>query len=820
MNDHKKKDAPAAHTADTEKSLQFELLVAHQLKSPVGAAATIVKTLLGKYAGDLTPQQKDLLSRADKRIDEALGTVGRMLAIVRPGQSAGDLGRAAEAAGIIRRIQLRYSEEARSRSIALAAEIHVEPAHVHIGEPLLTEILNALVNNAIKYTPDNGRIKLVLEPLEPENSVRIVVADSGIGVPEDQREKIFEPFYRAETAENTSVPGVGLGLSLVKTLVDTAEGRIWVEKSDTGGSAFSMVLPVAGEEDMVESAPGGDDDRMKVVIIGGVAAGPKVASKIIRLKPDTDVTIIDRESFLAYAGCGLPYYISGVVQEQKELMSTPLGCVRDPIFFQNVKNVNVLNRTEALQIDRRNKRVQIKNLFTGDTRWIDYDKLVLATGAAPIIPDLPGTHLKNVFTLHGVADAEGIKAHVTAGKAQDVVIIGGGLIGVETTEALVECGCRVTMIEQYDQILRMLDWEIARLVDHHMESRGVRVMCPTRALEITGTTHVEGVVTDKGSLPADLVILATGVRPEVTLAREAGVAIGASGGIHVDDRMCTSDPDIFAAGDCVECIDMITGGQTYMPLGSTANKQGRVAAINICDGDERFPGILRTSVCKVFDYCVARTGHTETEARGAGFDALAVLTGSPDREHFMPDAQMLLLKLVVDRASRRLLGVQAIGPGEAAKRVDIAATAIAAGMTVDQIANLDLCYAPPYSLAMDNLITGANIAKNKLAGAFKSIGPIEVHEMMQRGDNVVLLDVSSPQEYETERLPGSMLIPSGALRGRLTELPRDRAIITFCRLSIRGYEAALMLQAAGFKNVMVMDGGVVMWPFDKIYGMK
>ena len=803
-----------------EDSLHLALLVAHQLKTPVGAAGTLVKTLLGNYAGEMTARQKDLLARADKRIEEATTTVSRMLSIIRPDIGTEGFDEATEVTALLRRLQVRCMQEQAARNLSVTATINVEPAYLRISSAALAEALNALLVNAVKYTPDNGRINLQVDPVACEDAFVIMVEDSGIGIPEHQREQVFAPFFRAEGVEGSAVSGLGLGLAFVKALVDAAGGRVWADKSALGGARFSIVLPRAVETAPAPQYRDADNNRMRVVIVGGVAAGPKVASKIIRMRPETAVTIIEREDFLAYAGCGLPYYISGVVQEQRELMATPLGCVRDPVFFHNVKNVRVLNRTEALQIDRQAKRVQIRDMTTEQVNWIDYDRLVLTTGATNVRPALPGMHLKNIFTRHGVHDAEGIKAHVTAGKARDVVILGGGLIGVETTEALVACGCRVTIVEQSDQILRMLDPEIAGLVVNHMESKGVRVMCNTTAQEITGAEYVRGVVTDRGTVPADMVIMAVGVRPEVRLAREAGLVIGTTGAIKVDSRMQTSDPDIFAAGDCVESTYILTGAPTYVPLGSTANKQGRVAAVSICGGEEHFPGVLGSTVCKVFDFCVGRTGITEFDARNAGMDVVIGLCGSPDREHFMPDARILMLKIVVDRTSRRLLGVQAIGPGDGAKRIDVAATAITAGMTVDQVANLDLSYAPPYSLAMDNLITCANIVRNKLDGVFQSINPLEVHRLMTQRRDMVLLDVSSPQEYAAERLPGSILIPSGALRGRLNELPRDKEIVVFCRLSIRGYEAALMLQAAGFERVRVMDGGVVMWPFEKVYGMR
>lgn len=558
--------------------------------------------------------------------------------------------------------------------------------------------------------------------------------------------------------------------------------------------------------------------KFRVVVVGGVAAGPKTAAKVTRLCPDADVTIIEKGEFLSYAGCGLPYYVSGVVKEQKELMSTSVGVVRDSIFFRKVKNIHVLNYTEVTAIDRTGKRVCVRNHKNGDDTWVDYDKLMLATGATPVIPPIPGVDLDNVFTLHGVHDAEGIKSLLAEGKAHDVVIVGGGLIGVEVTEALVEKGCRVTVVEMLPQILTMLDWELAKLVERHMESHGVKVLTETTVTKIEGDTHVTGVVTDRGSIAADMVIMAVGVRPNVDLARQAELAIGETGAIKVDERMRTSDPDIYAAGDCVESINLVTGKPCYVPLGSTANKQGRVAAVNICNGTDTFPGVLGSSVCKVFDFCVARTGLAESVARSAGYDVETVLAPAPDKPHFMPTAKPLMLKLVVDRKTRRLLGAQATGPGDGARRIDIAAMAIAADFTVDQLAKADLVYAPPYSPAMDNIITASDVARNKLDGHMAGISPMEVHDMLQDGRDFVFLDVRSPGEWEEVRLPGATNIPLGALRERVNEIEREKEIVTFCKISLRGYEAALILKAAGFENVRVMDGGVVMWPYEKEIG--
>jgi len=554
----------------------------------------------------------------------------------------------------------------------------------------------------------------------------------------------------------------------------------------------------------------------RVVIVGGVAAGPKAASKVARMMPGAEVTLVEKGKLISYAGCGLPYYISGVVKEQADLMSSPVGVVRDVAFFQKVKNVRVRSQTEATGIDRANKRLHIKSVVDGSVSALDYDKLVLATGAVPVVPPLPGIELENIFTLQNIPDAEGIKAVLAEGKKREAVIVGGGLIGVETAEALVQMGCRVTIVEMLPQILGTLDWEMAKLVEQHMESHGVRVLTQTKVTQFEGDGKIQAVLTDSEKLSADMVVLAVGVRPNATLAKDAGLKIGAFGAIQVDSHMRTSDPDIYAAGDCVETVNMVTGKSCYVPLGSTANKQGRVAAVNVCGGDDEFPGVLGSMVCKVFDYCVGRTGLTEAGAAEAGYDVMTALAPAPEKAHFMPEAKPLLLKLVVDRNSRRLLGAQAAGPGAGDKRIDVAAMAITAGMTVDQLANADLCYAPPYAPAMDNIITAANVARNKLDGYMTGVSAQEVKHMMDEENDFVFLDVRGQPEYDEVRLPGGTLIPLGALRGRLDELPKDKEIVAFCKISLRGYEAALILKAAGFPGVRVLDGGVLMWPYEKL----
>jgi rhodanese-related sulfurtransferase len=367
-------------------------------------------------------------------------------------------------------------------------------------------------------------------------------------------------------------------------------------------------------------------------------------------------------------------------------------------------------------------------------------------------------------------------------------------------------------------ILRMLDWEMARLVERHMESHGVKVMTNTQVTSFEGEGRVSGVLTSQGRLAADLVVLGIGVKPNVELARRAGLQIGPTGAIQVNTGMRTSDPDIYAVGDCAESADLVTGKPCYMPMGSTANKHGRVAAVNICGGQDEFQGVLGSTVCRVFDFCVARTGLTEVAARQHGYETTTVLVPDSDRPHYMPTAKPLIIKLVVDSRTRKLLGAQAVGPGAGDKRMDVAAMAITTGMTVDQLSKVDLCYAPPYSPALDNIITAANVARNKLDGQMAGITSSEVEQRLDAKEEFLLLDVRSPAEHQQERLPNSTLIPLSALRSRLGELPRDKEIVTFCKVSLRGYEAARILQGAGFQNVRVMDGGITAWPFEKLYG--
>lgn len=564
--------------------------------------------------------------------------------------------------------------------------------------------------------------------------------------------------------------------------------------------------------------------KKRIVIIGGVAAGPKTAARARRRDPDADITIIERGEWLSYAGCGLPYYVQGVIEEADELHATPMGVVRDADFFRDAKDVRVLTRTEVTRIDRDAHFLEVTHLETGETDRIPYDKLVIATGASPFVPPIEGVDLAGVFRLYHPTEAIAMRNAVEAGHVRRATIIGGGLIGMETAEALATHGVEVTVVEMMDQILpALLDFEIAAFLRKHLVAKGIQIRTGERVQRLEGDKgKVVRVVTDAGVIDSDLVLVAVGIRPNTKLARDAGLEVGASGGIRVNDRLQTSDPDIYAGGDCVENHNLVVGGSCFVPLGSTANKHGRVIADNLTGGDARFPGVLGTTIFKAFDYAVGRVGLTERQARQAGHEVVTAIVPGPDRAHYMPAAQTLLIKLVVDANDGRVLGAQVVGPGDVNKRLDVLATAMHFRATVDDLSAIDLSYAPPYSSAIDPVATAANVVRNKREGLAPSLTPIQVKEKMDRGDDFILLDVRTPGEYEAMRIddPRVRLLPLDKLRSRLSELPRDKEIVTLCKVSLRGYEALRILAGAGFENVRLMDGGLAAWPYTTVSGRE
>lgn len=558
----------------------------------------------------------------------------------------------------------------------------------------------------------------------------------------------------------------------------------------------------------------------KIVVIGGSAAGAKAAAKARRLDEFADITIIQKAPDLSMASCGYPYYIGGVFNDRNALLCTPAGVVRDPVFFQKAKKIRALVETEAVWINRPDKTVRCRNLKNGEEQTLTYDKLVIATGARANMPPIPGIHLAGVTTLLSMADTDYLRTIRDAGQVKKAVVIGGGLIGVEACEALQTSGIEVTVVEAMDQVLTFLDWDLAKLVENHMRSQGAQVLTGIGVKEFVGVDgRLTGVKLADGSiLDCGLAVMAIGVRPNSELAREAGLTIGQFGGITVNGFMQTSDPDIYAAGDCVEIPSRITGGPTFAPMGDLANLEGRVAGENIIAGNTvTFPGTTHTGICKIFAFAAGSTGLSEKAAQRIGLTGYTtVVNASPDKPGFM-GAKILISKLLVDR-EQRILGYQCVGLGDVSRQIASAAMAIQGKLTLEDVVNADLPYAPPFSPALDHLITASHIMQNKLKGRMTGIGVREVWEKLQAGEKPFLLDGRNPNEYEEMHLGiGETLIPLGALRTRLAELPADKnaEIICFCKISLRGYEAECILRAHGFTNVKVMEGGIMAWPYPR-----
>ena len=562
-------------------------------------------------------------------------------------------------------------------------------------------------------------------------------------------------------------------------------------------------------------------ERKKVVVIGGSAAGPKAAARARRLDEHAEITIIQKAPDLSMASCGYPYYVGGTFNDRNMLICTPTGVIRDPNYYLNAKGIVARTETEAVKIDRNSKTVTIRDLKTGKEEEIKYDKLIIATGGVPRKVPVPGAELQGITTLQSMQDADFLRKIRDEKKVKKAVIVGGGLIGIEAAEALQLAGIEITIVEMLPQILTFLDWEIAKVVENHIRSKGANVILENGVAEFLGENgRLTGVKLQNGTeLPCELAVVAIGVNPNVQLARDAGIAIGHSGAIVVDKYMQTSDPDIYAIGDCVESFNLITGQKVHAPYGDLANLQGRVAGENVILGNKaEFPGVIQTGICKVFDFAAGSTGLSQKAAYAAGFkedEIETVINASPDKPGFM-NGKLLITKIVARKSDGKILGVQSVGPGDVSKQLAIWAMAIKGNLKIDDMVNADLPYAPPFSLAIDHSIAGAHIMQNKLRGLFKGISAAEVKRLVDEGKAPFIIDTRGPDEFEEMRLGiGERLIPLGALRKRLNELPEDKnaLIVCYCKISLRGYEAARILEGHGWRNVRVMEGGVVSWPF-------
>lgn len=561
--------------------------------------------------------------------------------------------------------------------------------------------------------------------------------------------------------------------------------------------------------------------QKKLIVIGGSAAGAKAAARARRIDQNAEITIIQKDPYLSMASCGYPYYVGDFFNDRNMLLCSPTGVVRDPDFFLKTKDIKARTEVAVTEIDREKHTIICRQVNDGKEETLSYDKLIIATGAKPKMPPIPGIDLEGISTLLSIQDADYLRSLVDEKKIKKAVIVGGGLIGIETCEALQLAGVDVTIVECLPQLLSFLDWKMAKLVENHIRSKGVNVILNNGVSEFVGENgKIIGVRLQEGDfISCELAVMAIGVSPNAKLAADAGLEIGKLGGISVNLKMQTSDPDIYAAGDCVEVKNLLSDKNVLAPFGDLANLQGRVAGENALNGNNAsFPGTIQSGICKIFDFSAGATGFSAQTAQQAGFtDIETVINASPDKPGFM-GARLLVSKMLVNKSDQRLIGYQCVGPGDVSKQVAVAAMAIQGKQTVDDLVNSDLPYAPPFSLAIDHFIASAHIMQNKLCGRMIGISAEEVFEKLESGETPFILDARASDEYEQMRLGiGEILIPLGALRNRLNELPanKEKEIICYCKISLRGYEAALVLNANGWKNVKVMEGGIMAWPYSR-----
>lgn len=538
--------------------------------------------------------------------------------------------------------------------------------------------------------------------------------------------------------------------------------------------------------------------KTRVLIIGGVAGGATAAARARRVDESAEITVLERGPYVSYANCGLPYFISGDIQSRsKLLLQTPEG-------FDKRYGVRVKVGTEALELDRAGKRVRVRD--AAGEAWLPYDRLVLAQGGNPVLPPIPGADAPHVFRLWTVPDMDRLSGFLDREQPRAAVVVGGGFIGLEMAEAFRKRGLDTTVVELLPSVMSVMDPELGSLVARELEAGGVKVLT---GVGVTAVHPAEKVLalSDGRRLPADLVLFSVGVRPELSLAKAAGLALGPSGGLLVDEHLRTSDPDIFAAGDMVEVEHKVSGRKVRIPLAGPANRQGRIAVSNALGLPMRYGGALGTSVVKIFEATAAMTGLGERAAREAGFDVASVVIVKDHHAGYYPGARELFLKVLYDRKTARLLGAQAFGQAGVEKRIDVLATALHGRMTLQDLAELDLAYAPPYSSANDPVNLAAFAGLNDLSGFSPLASAADLRAALAADPRPVVLDVRTAKEWDAGHLPGAVHVPVDDLRARAEVLPRSGRIYVYCRSGFRGHLAVRMLKARGFNDVVNVTGG-------------
>jgi NADPH-dependent 2,4-dienoyl-CoA reductase/sulfur reductase-like enzyme/rhodanese-related sulfurtransferase len=541
----------------------------------------------------------------------------------------------------------------------------------------------------------------------------------------------------------------------------------------------------------------------RIVVVGGVAGGASAATKARRTDEGAEIVIFERGPYVSFANCGLPYFVGGDIPEVEDLL------LMTPERFADRFRIDVRVQHEVLRIDRDSRRVEVLEMNSGETRWEPYDRLILSPGGRPILPPIPGIDLPGVYSLTTVPAAVALRRSAREPGTRQAVVVGGGFIGLEAAEALLKLGMEVHLVERLPQVMPQMDPEMALPIADHLAEQGARLHLGAEVVRFLGEDSLEAMELSTGEvIPVQVAVVAIGVRPELKLAREAELEIGDCGGVVVDERMRTSDPAIYACGDAAEVLNRVTGRRVRLPLAGPANKEGRVAGANAAGGDLSFPGVVGTSIVKVCHIAAALTGLSEREARRLGFDPIVSYVHPLDHAGYYPGGRDMTVKLLADRKDGRILGAQVVGVKGVDKRVDVLATAIYGGMTVEELEGLDLAYAPPFSSAKDPAIMVGFVAANEWRHEVKTATPVEAARRMEEGARV--LDVRTDEEYREAHIPGALHIPLDELRGRIQELRPDGPVIAYCKAGYRSYHACRILAHHGH-DVTNLSGGFTTW---------
>ena len=534
----------------------------------------------------------------------------------------------------------------------------------------------------------------------------------------------------------------------------------------------------------------------KYLIIGGVAGGASAAARLRRLGEDDQIIMFEKGPNVSFSNCCLPYHLSGQIKKAEDLI------LMDPVKFNGQYNIDARVNNEVLSIDRKNKEIAVKNLLSGETYTESYDKLILSPGAHPIVPPIPGIEKANVFTIRNVVDIDKLKKFIDKINPSRVTVIGGGFIGIEVMENLVEAGRNVSLVEALPQVLAQFDEEMVQILHKEIMDHGVELIVGDK---VTAFDTNKVILESGKEITAEVVVMSIGIRPETQLAEQAGLELGKTGAIKVDPNFLTNDPDIYAVGDAIEVYNILTQDEFKLSLAGPALKQARSVADHIHGRIVNNTGYIGSSVVKVFNYNAAATGLNEKMLANLNIEYGWAQIIPKDKVGIMPDAEELGFKVIFEKPTGRVLGAQAIGHGNVDKRVDVIATAIKFGATVENLRDLELCYAPPFGTGKDAVNFAGYVASNLLHGAFEQVSMSEVRGLVESG--AYILDVREMDEYEAGHIKVAKSIPLSELRDRYEEIPKDVPIYVHCRSGQRSYNAVLTLQAKGYKQVYNISGG-------------